>query len=198
MSETAVSLSQCIKHKAMSEVRMARYGCHKEVHALPLTRGAYNNARDWVIPENENPADEGYLVVYNRGTTDEYVSWSPKHIFDDGYHALDACGRQLDHIDRMIIEHNELMAKLVKLNQFVEGDKFKSLDSRARLLLSRQAAAMEDYVECLHQRLKDCGCILFTGANWPELVEKFGGGEVVGDQFVTPAGDSYAPGMWVK
>ncbi|MCU7962406.1 hypothetical protein L5M28_07415 [Shewanella sp. SW32] len=88
MSETAVSLSQCIKHKAMSKVRMARYGCHKEVHALPLTRGAYNNARDWVIPENENPADEGYLVVYNLGTADEYVSWSPKHIFDDGYSAL--------------------------------------------------------------------------------------------------------------
>lgn len=103
-----------------------------------------------------------------------------------------------DHIDRMIIEHNELMAKLVKLNQFVEGDKFKSLDSRAGSLLRRQAVAMEDYVECLHWRLKYCGCILFTGANWPELVEKFGGGEVVGGQFVTPAGDSFADGMWVK
>ncbi|MGR6502830.1 Gp49 family protein [Shewanella sp. Koi 1] len=103
-----------------------------------------------------------------------------------------------DHIDRMIIEHNELMAKLVKLNQFVEGDKFKSLDSRDRLMLSCQAAAMEDYAECLHDRLKDFGCILFTGSNWPELVEKFGGGEVVGGQFVTPAGDSFTDGMWVK
>lgn len=92
MSETAVSLSDCIKHKAMNEVRMALYGCHKKVHALPLTRGAYNNVRDWVIPENENPNDAGYLVVYNCGTSDEYVSWSPKHIFDDGYHQLDNCG----------------------------------------------------------------------------------------------------------
>ncbi|MCG9964609.1 Gp49 family protein [Shewanella cutis] len=103
-----------------------------------------------------------------------------------------------DYVDRIIIEYNELMAKLVKLNGFIESDKFKSLDSRVRLLLSRQSAAMEDYIECLHWRLKDCGCIRFNGANWPELVEKFGGGEVVGDQFVTPAGDSYAPGMWVK
>lgn len=198
MNETAVDLRACINNKAMSHVAMPRYGCHKEVHAMPLTRGKYNDVRGWIIPENENPADEGYLVVYNLGTADEYVSWSPKHIFDDGYHPLDTCGRQLDHIDRMIIEHNELMANLVKLNQFVEGDKFKSLDSRDRLLLRRQAAAMEDYAECLHDRLKDCGSILFTGANWPAMVEKFGGGEVVGGQFVTPAGDSFAVGMWVR
>lgn len=103
-----------------------------------------------------------------------------------------------DYVDRIIIEYNELMAKRVKLNGFIESDKFKSLDSRARLLLSRQAAAMEDYAECLHQRLKDCGCIQFTGTNWPELVEKFGDGELVGGQFVTPAGDSFAVGMWIK
>lgn len=103
-----------------------------------------------------------------------------------------------DHIDSMIIEHNELMAKLVKLNEFIECDEFNSLESRARLMLSRQAAAMEDYAECLRERLKDFGCIQFTGANWPELVEKFGGGELVGVQFVTPAGDSFAVGMWVK
>lgn len=198
MNETAVDLIACINNKAMSHVAMPRYGCHKEVHAIPLTRGVYNDVRGWIIPENENPADEGYLVVYNLGTADEYVSWSPKHIFDDGYHPLDTCGRQLDHIDRMIIEHNKLMAKLVKLNEFIEGDKFKSLGSRARLLLSRQAAAMEDYAECLHDRLKDSGCIQFTGANWPELVEKFGGGELVDGDFVTPSGDNFSVGMWVK
>ncbi|MCH7421293.1 DUF2829 domain-containing protein [Shewanella sp. MM_2022_3] len=92
MNETAVDLRACINNKAMSHVAMPRYGCHKEVHAMPLTRGEYNDVRGWTIPENENPADEGYLVVYNLGTADEYVSWSPKHIFNDGYHPLDTFG----------------------------------------------------------------------------------------------------------
>jgi len=82
---TGVDLKQCIANKCMSHAAMALYTCHKKVHGLPLTRGVYNKVRGWDIPEDENPADEGYLVVYNRGTDDEYVSWSPKHIFEDGY-----------------------------------------------------------------------------------------------------------------
>jgi hypothetical protein len=61
------------------------YTCHKVVHARPLTRGSYNIYRGWDIPDDEDPEDPGYLVVYNLGTNDHYESWSPKHIFDDGY-----------------------------------------------------------------------------------------------------------------
>ena len=63
------------------------YQCHKQVHATPMTRGAYNEYRGWSIPENENPEDEGYLVIYNKDTKDHHESWSPKHVFDDGYTA---------------------------------------------------------------------------------------------------------------
>lgn len=61
------------------------YNCHKQVHASPLTRGEYNQLRGWTMPENENGEDAGYLVVYSKGTADEYISWSPKHVFDAGY-----------------------------------------------------------------------------------------------------------------
>ncbi len=61
------------------------YKCHKQVHAKPMTRGDYNNYKGWTIPADEDPNDDGYLVVYNRGSNDHYESWSPKHIFDDGY-----------------------------------------------------------------------------------------------------------------
>lgn len=64
---------------------LERYKCHKEVHAKPMTRGDYNTYRGWQIPEDENPSDEGYLVVYNKGTPDHYESWSPKKVFEDGY-----------------------------------------------------------------------------------------------------------------
>lgn len=53
----------------------------KMIEAKPMSRGEYNEHRGWKIPENENPADEGYLVLYKDG----YVSWSPKKQFEDAY-----------------------------------------------------------------------------------------------------------------
>lgn len=61
------------------------YECHKRVHAKPMNRGDYNQLRGWDIPANENPADPGYLVIYNRDMDDEYISWSPANIFENGY-----------------------------------------------------------------------------------------------------------------
>lgn len=69
----------------MNEELLKLYTCHKQVHARPMNRGDYNQLRGWTMPENENGEDPGYLVVYNKDTADHYVSWSPKHIFDDGY-----------------------------------------------------------------------------------------------------------------
>lgn len=68
---------------------LRHYQCHKRVWARPMTRGNYNRYRGWTIPADENPADEGYLVVYGMGTPDEYESWSPKKAFDDGYNELE-------------------------------------------------------------------------------------------------------------
>ena len=76
--------------------RIAELGCTtyqgaKTLHAVPMTRGDYNRLRNWVIPAEENPDDEGYLVQYAddqptncRGFTG-YVSWSPKHVFERAY-----------------------------------------------------------------------------------------------------------------
>ena len=50
-----------------------------------MTRGAYNEYRGWQIPENENPADAGYLVKY----LDDYVSWSPADVFETIYREYD-------------------------------------------------------------------------------------------------------------
>lgn len=64
---------------------MKLYQSHKRVHAKPMTRGVYNRYRGWTLPEDESPHDPGYLVIYNMDTADHYESWSPKHVFDDGY-----------------------------------------------------------------------------------------------------------------
>lgn len=58
-------------------------GC-KMVEAEPMTRGAYNQLRGWKLPERENPEDQGYLVKYD----DDYISWSPKGIFEKQHFML--------------------------------------------------------------------------------------------------------------
>lgn len=62
----------------------------KIVLARPMTRGDYNALRGWTIPEDENPADAGYLVEYP-GTVPEvkgfagYISWSPQNVFEENH-----------------------------------------------------------------------------------------------------------------
>ncbi len=72
------------------------FQCHKQVLAMPMTRGNYNKYRGWEIPKDENPADAGYLVIYDQGTEDHYESWSPKKQFDAGYAAPEAKGKATD------------------------------------------------------------------------------------------------------
>lgn len=70
--------------------KLKKYVGTKTIQAKPMTRGAYNDLRGWKVPENENPDDDGYLVVYlnsepNVEGYEGYVSWSPKKQFDDTY-----------------------------------------------------------------------------------------------------------------
>lgn len=70
---------------------MKRYTCHRQVCAHPMTHGDYNKLRGWPTPEGQDPKDEGYLVEYidggkpNHPDYANYISWSPKGIFDAGY-----------------------------------------------------------------------------------------------------------------
>lgn len=64
----------------------------KIIRAKPMDRLAYNVLRGWTVPDDENPADEGYLVEYVDGGKanvpgfDGYISWSPKDVFERAYH----------------------------------------------------------------------------------------------------------------
>ena len=63
----------------------------KVVNATPMNRQGYNDLRNWVLPDDENGADEGYLVEYTDGGAPNhqgykgYISWSPKAQFDKAY-----------------------------------------------------------------------------------------------------------------
>ena len=70
---------------------MKQYIGTKIINAKPMDRLAYNVFRGWKLPDDENGADEGYLVEYKDGgepNTKEYkgyVSWSPKEQFENAY-----------------------------------------------------------------------------------------------------------------
>ncbi len=76
----------------------------KVVTATPMTRLDYNEYRNWNLPENENGADDGYLVEYQDGGRQNdsrhagYISWSPKEQFDNAYNPTHAMtfGHALD------------------------------------------------------------------------------------------------------
>lgn len=63
----------------------------KALKAWPMARGEYNTYRDWVVPENEQSDEEGYLVEYldggepNDKRYEGYISWSPANVFEASY-----------------------------------------------------------------------------------------------------------------
>lgn len=67
----------------------------KQVTATPMNRLAYNEYRCWILPSDEDGADEGYLVEYldggkpNHQNHAGYISWSPKAQFDAAYRPTD-------------------------------------------------------------------------------------------------------------
>ena len=58
----------------------------------------------------------------------------------------------MDYIVRMEKEHNDLVRKIDKLNNFIK-DKHKNLDSTELLLMNQQRTCMESYKYTLSERI---------------------------------------------
>lgn len=59
-----------------------------------------------------------------------------------------------DHIDRMKVEHKELVVKIEALNAFVHGnDIFKTLCDLEQAKMIKQVAHMEAYARVLESRI---------------------------------------------
>ena len=62
-----------------------------KVLAHPMTRLVYNKLRGWELPEDENGADEGFLLEHLNSVTtnhpdfDHYINWVPKEEFEANY-----------------------------------------------------------------------------------------------------------------
>ena len=132
---------------------MQKYKCHKEVHAEPMTAVDYFSTTNRGVPQAIDSMAEGYRVIYSQGTDDEYISWSPKKAFDEGYALVEA-----DFEERLNTEAYELEVKTQKLALFLERlevrdtPKLKQFSPRQEALLRVQVKAMDAYLACLQQR----------------------------------------------
>ena len=129
----------------------------KEVKARPLNLRAYNKLRGWEIPKDENPDTEGYLVEYldspnaNHPDYDNYISWSPKDVFERSYKLCDT------FLDRLKNEARELAIKTNALNDFMRTQAFVDLDRQNKDLLYKQSRLMNEYLQVLGQRIEILG-----------------------------------------
>ena len=124
---------------------MKKYIGTKQIEAEPMTMGeAYekNLLQAGRVPNESEKTKAGYHVKYEGG----YESWSPAEPFEKAYKVADT------PLDRMSIEENELADRMVKLSVFINGDKYKELDSATRAMLAVQYSDMSAYLNVLRLR----------------------------------------------
>jgi len=84
---------------------MDKYMGFELIHAEPISLGNYNKCKGWIIPENENPDTEGYLIVYS----DDYNSWCPKEVFEKAHYKVSKDNKIiLKNVEDFIIKHETL------------------------------------------------------------------------------------------
>jgi len=139
----------------------------KKIEAKPMTRGAYNDYRGWIIPENENPADEGYVIEYYDG----YVSWSPKKQFEEAYHEIGVNPLSdtalfmvsADYKERFIAEYTQTVVRFTKLESMLnklENDELDFIPACPKGTYNFKIRAMRDYITCLETRAVIEGIVL--------------------------------------
>ena len=128
----------------------------KQVKAIPMNRKAYNDLRDWPVPLDENPDDEGYLVEYvdggkpNHKDFTGYISWSPKEQFENAYLNIGNTDGLKPFQIRLLAEQADLKNKIAKAKTYlttVDGTEESTVD------LLRQVNAMETYYDALTIRI---------------------------------------------
>ena len=123
-------------------------------HATPMTRGAYNEYRGWTIPDDEDPLDEGYLVVYPQTG---HLNWQPKEAFEAIFTPMPVNGEGSvggpTWKDRLEIEKDQLVERLDKLTTFLSSPLFDAIDDQQKALLNGQMEAMSSYLAILKMRL---------------------------------------------
>lgn len=121
---------------------MKQYTGTKTVKAMPMTKTEAEEKLNRPIQSNEQ---DGYYIEYPDG----YKSWSPKKTFEEAYKISET------HLDRMRIEHAQLLDRYIKLERFTLTEEFLALPSNHREKIKQQNTIMYLYLKVLRSRIKD-------------------------------------------
>lgn len=111
---------------------MKKYIGTKTVKATPMSMGeAYERKllKEGIRPSECETDKAGYLVEYEGG----YQSWSPAEPFERAYKPSET------FLDRLSIEHMELIERTKECQDLLVSDKAKELDRTSLALLSVQS-----------------------------------------------------------
>lgn len=128
----------------------------KLVKATPMTRLDYNVLRDWPVPADENPADEGYLVEYTDGGKPNhkdfagYISWTPKEQFDNAYLDIGNTDNLKPFQVRLLGEQADLQNKIKKAKAYLMT---VNKTEQINIDLINQVNAMHVYSDALAVRI---------------------------------------------
>ncbi|MBO6254043.1 MAG: hypothetical protein J6O49_10385 [Bacteroidaceae bacterium] len=130
-------------------MKRIKYTGTKTIKACPMTLGEAEKVLkrhiDSSAVENRDETP-GYLVEYGEDG-DSYRSWSPKEVFERAYRVSET------HIDRMMIEKEEVEKRYLAGRKFTFSDAFSDLSDQQRTLLRKQLDIMESYLYTLCQRI---------------------------------------------
>ena len=125
-----------------------------------MTRGNYNEFRGWIIPENENPLDEGFLL---KDPDSNYITWIPKDIFEKTVTVesplIDTAilMKSDDFKDRFRAEFYQLSIRYEGLQKMVtayENNQLKFTPKCTLEIFKSQLDAMKKYIDILEERAK--------------------------------------------
>lgn len=127
---------------------MKKYIGTKQIEAEPMTMGEADKkcliAAGGKLTKEERSIN-GYHVKYDN----DIESWLPKDEFEETYKCADT------FLDRLMIEHKELMERFEKCAAFVDSEKFREVvkEDYPAILLSLQCEIMKRYGRILKQRI---------------------------------------------
>ena len=130
---------------------MEKYIGTKQVEAEPMPIGvAYENGlvRLPHAPSEEDSGFMGFHVRYKDG----YESWCPAQAFEESYRIAES------PLDRLRIEREELSCRIDKLNAFLSGEVFNTLDNDDKVMLHAQKDTMMEYLILLNARIDRMEC----------------------------------------
>lgn len=127
---------------------MKKYIGTKQIEAEPMTMGEADE-KCLIAAGGKLTKEERSINGYHVKCDNDIESWLPKDEFEETYKCADT------FLDRLHIEHSDLIEKFEKCAMFVDSEKFREVikDNYPAFLLSLQRELMGRYLQTLSCRI---------------------------------------------